>query len=195
MAVGRAVEQHLPVPAHGDQGGPRAGCHGHNRTGPGLGNERFGRQVFGHGRNTGRLPQGRRVKLEFKLRLGLDRSGGARGLECTALDPFADHIDLGVGNLGRAGRHLGLFLVGNHAQERAALGVARLDDLARSASLQRRPIAIEVQPSLGLVGVVAGAAATAEDPRHVIRVGDLLLGLGIIGTQGRHLRQPTEEGA
>ena len=60
VVIGRPVEQHLLVPADGDERGPGARGHGHDRARPGLGNERLGREVLGHGRRAGRLAQGRR---------------------------------------------------------------------------------------------------------------------------------------
>src|SRR5208337_2975150 len=39
VVIGRPVEQHLLVPAHGHERGPGAGGHGHNRPRPGLRNE------------------------------------------------------------------------------------------------------------------------------------------------------------
>ncbi len=133
-------------------------------------------EVLGHRRRAGRLAHRRRVELELKLRLGLGRHHAARVFERTPLDPLADQLDLGVGDLGRVGRHLGLFLVRDHQEERAVVGIARLDHLARAAPLHGRAVVVEVQAPLLLVGVVARAATAAEDGRHVVLVGDLRLG-------------------
>ncbi len=185
MIVGRSVEQHLPVPADRHQRRPRARGHGHNGSRPRLGNERLGGQILGHGRSAGRLAQGRGIELELELGLGLDRGRGARGLERTTLDPLADHFDLGVGNLGRVGRHLGLFLVADHAQERAAFRIPRLDDLARSAALQGGSVVVKIQPSLGLVRIVASSAAAAEDSHDMICVSDLSFSLALASSARR----------
>src|SRR6185312_3096298 len=74
-----------------------------------------------------------------------------------------------------------------------AVGIARLDDLARAAALHRRAVIIEVQAPLLLVRVVAGAAAAAEDLRDVILIGDLSLGR-VGGPAGGHEpRERTDE--
>ena len=191
VVIGRPVEQHLLVPGDRDQRRPGARRHRHDRAGLGLGDERLGRQVLGHRRRARRLAQRGGVELELELRLGLGRRHAAGVLERTPFDPLADQLDLGVGDLGRVGRHLGLFLVRDHQEERAVVGIARLDHLARAASLHRRAVVVEVQAPLLLVGVVARAAAAAKDGRHVVLVGDLRLGR--VGGEADRQRRPRHE--
>ena len=170
VVVGRPVEQHLLVPADRPPAGPR-GWRPSPRWRPAWPAATNGSvdEVLGHRRRARRLAQRRRVELELELRLGLRPPPSLP--EFSSAPPSIHlriSVDLGVGDLGRVGRHLRLFLVRDHAQERAAVGIARLDDLARAAALHRRAVVVEVQAPLLLVGVVAGAAPAAEDRRDVV---------------------------
>ena len=105
------VEQDLLLPADRDERGPRAGWPWRRSPlGRALTTTGSGGRFSGIAGGPGRLAHRRGVELELDLRLGLDRDLAAGGLEGPRLDPLLDHLELGVGELGRFGRHVRLVL-------------------------------------------------------------------------------------
>ena len=189
VVVGRAIEEHLLVPGDRHQRGPGAGRQRHHGAGLACG-ARTARwsDPRGMAGAPGRLAHARTgssLNSNFGFALTI-----ATLPEFSSAPPSIHlriTVNLGVGDLRRLGGHLRLFCVGDDQEQRAVLGVARLDHLARAAPLHAVAVVVEVEAALRLSGLWQRPASAAEDPAHVVLEGHLLL--------GRHRRRrPTGAG-
>ena len=127
---------------------------------------------------------GRAVGLADCIRFQSQIDGGRGGddgfaagrFEETAENPFFEHVDIFVVELGTIRRHVRFFSVRDCFPEFGTIKVAGDEDNAGAAAFERALVAGEVEVSLFLVSIVTFGAISFDERENVVCVGDFVLG-------------------
>ncbi len=95
-------------------------------------------------------------------------------LQQPAVDPFGNHRDFVVGDLGSVRRHVWFFLVRDQLVQVAAGPVAGFQHRAATAPLQRGVEVRQVEVATAFVAVVATGECSAQNWLYLIVVSDLV---------------------
>ena len=168
----RVVERNLFLPGHRYQRRPRTGGQSRRRARPRSVDHRLLEQPFRHRGWTGRLARHTAAHQSRVLFLG-NRDLRAGVFRRPLLNPLADQVNLGLGQLVLHRRHFRLLFVADQRVQARVFHVPRQNHFAAGAAGHHLGVGIERQAAFVPLLRMAGEAMLLENRPDVVVVRDL----------------------